>query len=165
MFGEEQGIQISKSTVAVALGAPVNYTWIRIFRWEWESYLCVDWSLNTELGWLRQAAERQELNPTTSLGELKWVSTGCLEDAVPAVALIRWKVRWFMPAEYKTCVRAVRVVICSCKEMELLLQMRPKGRSQGECLLALSLLLLKACHVWAVDVPHAESLTYELSDS
>lgn len=66
-----------------------------------------------------------------------------------------------MPAEYKTCVRAEHVVIRPCKEMELLLQMRPKGRSQGECLLALSLLLLKACHVWAVDVLHTESLMHK----
>lgn len=64
-----------------------------------------------------------------------------------------------MPAEQK--IWAVHVTIHPSTETDLLLQMRPKGRNQGECLLVLSLLLLRERHVWAVDVPHTESLTHK----
>lgn len=44
---------------------------------------------------------------------------------------------------------------------ELLLQMRTTGRKWGECLPALSLIFLEACHAWAVDVLHIEDLTHK----
>lgn len=66
-----------------------------------------------------------------------------------------------MTAEQITCVRAVHVVIHPRREMERLLQMRPKEGKQGECLLVVSIVLLKERHVWAVDVPHTERLTHK----
>jgi len=66
-----------------------------------------------------------------------------------------------MRVELKVCVKAVQVTVHPYKEMAFLLQMRPEGSNQSKYLLALSLLLFKACYVWAIDVPHTESLTHK----